>query len=90
MEKTAMHSLELRKAIRSKYAWPGGYPMFGVTSDGAALCIDCMRKEYRQIAYARRHNQSDGWLVMAMDINWEDGELTCDHCNKHIESAYAE
>jgi hypothetical protein len=83
-------SLELRAAIRSKFAWPGGYPMFGVTNDGGCLCMDCMRKEYKAIAYARRNNDSGGWLVEGVDVNWENPELYCDHCDKRIESAYAE
>ena len=30
------------------------------------------------------------WIVVAQEINWEDGNLICDHSNKRIESAYAE
>ena len=85
-----MESLKLRALIRSKYAWPGGYPMYGIANDGAALCIDCMRKEYKQIAYSNRHNINDGWKIDAVDINYEDANLTCEHCNKSIESAYGE
>jgi len=85
-----MESLKLRALIRSKYAWPGGYPMYGITNDGAALCIDCMRKEYKQIAYARKHRLRDGWRVDAVDINYEDTDLMCEHCNQFIESAYGE
>jgi hypothetical protein len=84
-----MTSIELRKAIRSKYAWPGGYPMFCITSDGAALCMECAKSEFRQIAYARRHEQNDGWRVTAVDINYEDTGLICDHCSKQIEAAYS-
>ena len=40
---------ELKEAIRTKYAWPGGYEIYGVTSDGACLCCDCMRSEYRKL-----------------------------------------
>jgi hypothetical protein len=28
--------------------------------------------------------------VVVLVINYEDGELFCDHCNERIESAYAE
>jgi hypothetical protein len=80
----------LRRAIRAKYAWPGGYPLFVVCSDGCALCIDCARKEYRQIAYSNRHALRDGWRTEGADVNWEDPELYCDHCSERIESAYAE
>ena len=80
----------IKQAIRDEYAWPGGYPLFLVTSDGAALCIDCGKKEYRSIVWAIRHNVSDGWKVEAADINYEDAELYCDHCSNKIESAYGE
>ncbi len=81
---------KIKQAIRDKYAWPGGYPLFLITSDGGALCMNCGKKEYKNIAYAIRHDLSDGWNVIAFDINWEDLELTCDHCNTPIESAYGE
>ena len=79
---------KIKQAIRDKYAWPGGYPLFLITSDGAALCTDCGKKEYRNIVWAIHNNVSDGWKVEAIDVNWENNELHCDHCNKHIESAY--
>lgn len=80
-----MTSLELRAAIRSKYAWPGGYALFGVTSDGAALCCPCMKAEYRQIAYSRRHALHDGWQVIALDHSGNSDEPeSCDHCGKWL------
>ena len=80
----------IKQAIRDKYAWLGGYPLFLITSDGESLCIECGKKEYRQIAYAIRHNLSNGWRVEAADVNWEDTALYCCHCDKQIESAYGE
>ena len=85
-----MNSLNLRQAIRSKYAWPGGYPLFLVMTDGGALCMDCARAEYKQIARSNRDNARDGWTPAGAEINWEDASLYCDHCSKRIESAYAE
>lgn len=89
-----MKTREIKQAIRTKFAWPGGYQLFGITSDGGTLCCDCMRQEYHQIAYAVRHGLSDGWRVTAIDSsvnleseewvkeNPEDGVITlCDHCN---------
>jgi hypothetical protein len=69
------------------YAWPGGYPLFAVTSDGAALCRHCARTERESIGTT---TGSDGWCVVGLDVNWEDPELYCDHCGGRIESAYAE
>lgn len=86
-------SLKLRHAIRERYAWPGGYPMYLVMEDGEALCMNCGRNEYRQIVqgrYDRKRGFRTGWHVEAVDINWEDPALFCCHCNQRIESAYAE
>ena len=71
------------------YAWPGGYQMFLITSDGAALCFDCARKESRQILPSIASKSRDGWRVIACDINYEDLELYCDHCSKLIPASYS-
>lgn len=76
----------LKDAIRQHYAWPGGYEIYGITSDGALLCCDCMRKEYYQIAWSRRHECNDGWRVIALTLDFElYGPEYCSHCNKVIE-----
>jgi hypothetical protein len=71
----------------SPYAWPGGYPLFAITSDGAALCKKCAATERALIGTT---TGTDGWCVVGIDINYEDPELFCDHCGDRIESAYAE
>jgi len=73
-----------------QFAWPGGYPLFFVLQDGCALCFGCARKEFRQIVWDHKHHCNTGWKVAAVDANWEDPSLYCDHCSKRIESAYAE
>ena len=78
------------KGHANRYAWPGGYPLYYVTTDGAALCADCMTQERAQIVRSTVENSHDGWNVSGQDVNWEDTQLYCDHCNKRIESAYAE
>lgn len=90
------NSHQLRATLRAgQWAWPGGYPMYLVVDDGACLCFDCARKEYRLLAisireYARngKRYSNDSWRVVACDINWEDPNLYCDHCGKSIQSAY--
>lgn len=84
-----MNSAELKQFIRQPYAWPGGYPMFLLLSDGGAICHCCAKKEFKLILSSLFHNYRDGWNPCAVDVNWEDSELYCDHCNKLIESAYA-
>lgn len=82
---------DLKNIIRHPYAWPGGYPQYFITADGAALSVESARENFREIcgAYFAR-DASGGWLVSAYDVNWEDSALYCDHSGERIESAYAE
>lgn len=83
---------EIKTALRAgKYAWPGGYPLYFITGDGAALSFEAVRTEWRQIVWAHLHNQTyDQWYLAGVTINWEDPELYCDYTGERIESAYAE
>ena len=74
------------------HAWPGGYPIFFVTADCAALCWDCGGRHYRKdVLEAIRYKLNDsGWRVCFAEVNWEDGNLHCHQCSTRIESAYAE
>jgi hypothetical protein len=82
---------DFRAAVRyGPYAWPGGYPLYFITSDGAVLSFEAVKSERRNILEALRDNaKRSGWHVCAIEINWEDPELFCDHTGKRIESAYA-
>ncbi len=80
---------ELRATLRAgSYTWPGGYPMYFVTSDGAALSFEAVRENLRSVLWSIRHKVSDGWRVIGCEVNWEDEELACDHTGKGIPSAY--
>ena len=86
-----MNTTELKQALRSgRYAWPGGYPTFFLMSDGAAICHDCARDNFRDIVEAIKSHSHNGWRVEGHAINFEDAWLTCDDCGAFIESAYAE
>lgn len=89
-----LSSKDLKDAIRSRYGWPGGYEVFGITSDGACLCTVCMKSEFRQIVWSRLNKVDDGWRVIGIDNasnlnseafcneNPDSYALTaCDHCN---------
>jgi hypothetical protein len=83
-----LKSRKLRdELIASPYAWPGGYPMFAVTSDGAALCHRCCDSERSSIGFTCG---TDGRAIVGLAVNWEDPDLFCDHCSNRIESAYGE
>lgn len=82
---------DFRAAMRQgPFAWPGGYPCYFVTSDGAALSFDSAKKERRLILESIRDGSSDGWRVVGFGVNWEDSTLVCDHSGLAIESAYGE
>lgn len=87
-----MNVQTLAKIVRSgPYAWPGGYPMYYVTADGAALSHKSVLANYGQIADAiRTGHRSGGWYVEGADINYEDASLYCDDTGERIPSAYAE
>lgn len=80
---------EVKDAIRHPYTWPGGYPVYVVMFDGALLCNECAKKEYKQIAHSTKHQIRDGWDAMGATILWEGTEY-CAHCSKQLESAYGE
>jgi hypothetical protein len=77
--------------LAEPYAWPGGYPRYFITADGAALSYAAAENERRLIRRAiRTDDNTGGWRVIGCDINWEDADLYCDHTGARIESAYAE
>lgn len=84
---------EIKGRLRAgKYAWPGGYPIFFIMSDGEAMSFEGVRACWRDIVQAHicpdyRHS---GFHVAGAEINWEDPELFCCHTNARIESAYAD
>ena len=82
---------DFRKAIRNgEYAWPGGYPCYFITSDGAALSFDAVKRELRNILESIANKANDGWRIVALEINWEDAALYCEHTGQKIESAYGD
>jgi hypothetical protein len=86
-----MTTTQFREFIENgPYVWPGGYPLYFVTSDGAALSFEAAEQNTGDIEHSIREMVYDGWKVVAAEINWEDPELYCDHTGKRIESAYAE
>ncbi len=72
------------------YTMPGGYPVFAITKDGAALCSQCTKDHLKLILKDTHENGHTGWEIMSSMVNWEDQNLYCDHCGKIIESAYGE
>lgn len=81
----------LLNLTEGRYAFPGGYPRYFITSDGEALSYESAQKNQKLIVDAITDEDSTGgWLVIGCDINWEDSHLYCVDSNKKIESAYGD
>jgi hypothetical protein len=82
---------QLKSQLRNgEFAWPGGYPLFFITDDGATLSFEAVRENIKSVIWSIRHKVSDGWRVIGCEVNWEDDFMTCAHTGEPIESAYGE
>ena len=83
--------VQVRQAIRSPCAWPGGYPIYVVLADGARLCTDCARANYRLISEQTRHRHAGtDWRAVGAGIFWEGPDDYCADCGAPLESAYGD
>lgn len=78
-----------RYVARYPYAWPGGYDVAALTSDGALLCSDCVRAEYRTVAEDSRARLHSGWDVVAAVCMDTDVPSPCDNCGREL-AAYVD
>ena len=85
-----MRPHDLKQALRAgPYAWPGGYPLYFLSSDGSVLSFAAVRGELRQVLHALRHPGHDPWWeVVTVCTNWEEPDLCCEHTGQPIPCAY--
>lgn len=75
------------------YAFPGGYPVIYIASDGEVFCAPCANGENgsdARIANGPDDVPSDGWLLIGFDVFYEGPDEHCAHCGKAIASAYGD
>lgn len=83
---------DLRATLRAgPRAWPGGYPIVLITSDGemvspAALLKD--RSALYQALYDIRHKMHG--RIVGADVYWEGPPIQCAYTGAEIVSAYGE
>jgi hypothetical protein len=85
---------QLKAALRSPYAWPGGYEIVFQTSDGALLCQQCVIGNLRSVLSSVATKHSDGWRVIACGHEATSAECArecsedlvshCDHCSREF------
>ena len=80
----------LKSVARHPFAWPGGYARRLVLDDGATLCRECVKTEYRSLYRSTRDGDKDGWSVAGEYIFWEGVAEQCVHCGATIESEYGD
>lgn len=90
MTPTGQIIVDVKQAAKNKCAWPGGYPLYIIMSDSEVICPSCAKDHIGTIAHATVHHLRGGWEAVGVDVNWEDDNLYCAHCNNRIESAYGE
>lgn len=75
------------------YAWPGGYPIVYVTTDGDTVCAGCLNKRDKtgfRLENAAGDYDSDGFHVVGFDVHYEGPPETCCECSVEIPSAYGD
>lgn len=82
---------EVKAALRAgAFTGLGGYPLYFVTHDGAALSFEAVREQLRNVLDSVIHDYRDGWRVVAVEVNYEDADLTCEHTGERIASAHGD
>ena len=79
--------IEAAKLVaRERFAWPGGYPLVLVMSDGETLCPECVRLNFRLIVQAARDPHDDsGWRPVGFEVEEApEEEVSCAHCRRVI------
>lgn len=55
---------DLKAALRQgPYAWPGGYPLYFITSDGMTISFETARRFFRSIMWSIKNECDDGWRI---------------------------
>lgn len=81
---------EFKTFSADPFVWPGCYTMHMVCADGACLCHKCAKANADQITDATATVIDDQWRYIGVDVNWEDADLYCAHCNGRIEPEYGD
>lgn len=82
---------QVKAALRQgAYTDLGGYPLYFITRDGAALSFEAVQEQFRNVVWDHLNHASTGWRIDGSAVNYEDADLFCDHTGKRIPSAYGD
>lgn len=85
-----MTTKELKELVRHPYAFPGGYQLFALTSDGELMCVNCVKKNFKLCLRATKANDRYSWCIDTITIVWEGPNVFCCNCNKEFETEYGD
>jgi hypothetical protein len=74
-------------------AWPGGYSIRYLASDGGTFCAGCANGENGSEARTANGPEDvpdDGWLLVGHYIHWEGAPEECAHCGAELASEYGD
>ncbi len=78
--------LEALRAL-CRYETHGGYEWYGVMTDGALMCVPCLRDNYRQVFRATRDHERSDWGLQGYTNSGEmESADYCAHCHRQIGS----
>ena len=81
---------QLHCCAKDYFAWPGGYEIFVITTDGGVICYKCVRENYRLMLESLRDDMRDGWQIEVIDTAEScEGSTLCDNCYREL-SPYVE
>jgi hypothetical protein len=81
---------KLKALIREgQYCFPGGYAIIPFTSNGEAVCLDCIKENLSSCLWSIHNNVNDDWRIIGLDTYYgmeDNGETICSNCGKNWEN----
>lgn len=81
------HESAKREYSFGKFESLGMYEKHWITKNGGVLCFECVTENLEQCSDFEAQNPN--WFLIGCQINWEDNQLYCDHCNRKINEEYS-
>ncbi len=78
---------QVKETIRAPYAWPGGYRILFLMSDGETILPGTACKNFREVVQDMNDGCGD-WQIAGSYIYNEGGPIFDAHTNEQIDSEY--
>lgn len=68
-----------------RYTSIGSYPKYVWTKNGDVICWDCLTADLSTYIEELKEGRT---TIVGFEVNYENPDLSCDHCSNSIERAY--